>query len=79
VDCPRRRCRFWLNHNHVLGLWRNAEYGMVWINWILLMGQSKSGVDETKSRGRIALVDRRNEHSKMLMILFVRSFPSINV
>ncbi len=33
-------CKFWLNHNHVLGLARHADYGMVWINSIFLMGQS---------------------------------------
>jgi uncharacterized membrane protein len=33
-------CKFWLNHNHVLGLARHADYAMVWLNSIFLMGQS---------------------------------------
>jgi uncharacterized membrane protein len=33
-------CKFWLNHHHVLGMTRHADYGMVWINSIFLMGQS---------------------------------------
>src|SRR5262245_5126323 len=33
-------CKFWLNHHHVLGLARKADYGFVWINSIFLMGQS---------------------------------------
>jgi uncharacterized membrane protein len=33
-------CKFWLNHHHVLGMARHADYGMVWINSIFLMGQS---------------------------------------
>jgi len=33
-------CKFWLNHNHVLGLARHATYGMVWLNSIFLMFQS---------------------------------------
>jgi len=30
----------WLNHHHILGLARHADYGMVWLNSIFLMGQS---------------------------------------
>src|ERR1700730_13244663 len=33
-------CKFWLNHHHILGMARHADYGMVWINSIFLMGQS---------------------------------------
>jgi uncharacterized membrane protein len=33
-------CKFWLNHSHVLGLARHADYAMVWLNSIFLMGQS---------------------------------------
>jgi len=33
-------CKFWLNHHHVLGLARHANYGLVWLNSIFLMGQS---------------------------------------
>ncbi|MGA7490083.1 MAG: TMEM175 family protein [Xanthobacteraceae bacterium] len=33
-------CKFWLNHNHLLGLARHADYAMVWLNSIFLMGQS---------------------------------------
>ncbi|WP_051710760.1 TMEM175 family protein [Andreprevotia chitinilytica] len=33
-------CKFWLNHHHVLGLARHADYAMVWINAIFLMFQS---------------------------------------
>ncbi|HEY6993874.1 MAG TPA: TMEM175 family protein [Xanthobacteraceae bacterium] len=33
-------CKFWLNHHHVLGLARHADYAMVWLNSIFLMGQS---------------------------------------
>ena len=33
-------CKFWLNHHHVLGLARHADYGMVWLNSIFLMGQA---------------------------------------
>jgi TMEM175 potassium channel family protein len=33
-------CKFWLNHHHVLGLARHADYGMVWMNSIFLMFQS---------------------------------------
>ncbi|MFN8374651.1 MAG: TMEM175 family protein [Anaerolineae bacterium] len=32
--------KFWLNHHHVLGLARHADYGMVWLNSIFLMFQS---------------------------------------
>ena len=33
-------CKFWLNHHHVLGLARHADYAMVWLNSIFLLGQS---------------------------------------
>src|ERR671930_2133695 len=33
-------CKFWLNHHHILGLARHANYSMVWLNSIFLMGQS---------------------------------------
>jgi uncharacterized membrane protein len=33
-------CKFWLNHHHILGLARHADYGFVWLNSIFLMGQS---------------------------------------
>lgn len=33
-------CKFWLNHHHVLGLARHADYAVVWLNSIFLMGQS---------------------------------------
>jgi uncharacterized membrane protein len=33
-------CKFWLNHHHVLGLARHANYGFVWLNSIFLMSQS---------------------------------------
>lgn len=33
-------CKFWLNHNHVLGLARHADYALVWMNSIFLMLQS---------------------------------------
>lgn len=33
-------CKFWLNHHHILGLARNADYGMVWLNSLFLMFQS---------------------------------------
>jgi uncharacterized membrane protein len=33
-------CKFWLNHHHILGLARHADYGMVWLNSIFLMGQA---------------------------------------
>ena len=33
-------CKFWLNHHHVFGLARHADYGFVWLNSIFLMGQS---------------------------------------
>lgn len=33
-------CKFWLNHHHVLGLARHANYSMVWLNAIFLMFQS---------------------------------------
>lgn len=33
-------CKFWLNHHHILGLARHANYGLVWLNSLFLMGQS---------------------------------------
>ena len=33
-------CKFWLNHHHVLGLARHANYAMVWLNALFLMFQS---------------------------------------
>jgi uncharacterized membrane protein len=33
-------CKFWLNHHHILGFARHADYGMVWLNSIFLMFQS---------------------------------------
>ncbi len=33
-------CKFWLNHHHILGLARHANYGMAWLNSIFLMSQS---------------------------------------
>ena len=33
-------CKFWLNHHHVLGLARQSDYAMVWLNSIFLLGQS---------------------------------------
>jgi uncharacterized membrane protein len=33
-------CKFWLNHHHILGLARHADYGFVWLNSLFLMGQS---------------------------------------
>ncbi len=27
-------CKFWLNHHHILGLARHADYGMVWLTSI---------------------------------------------
>ena len=33
-------CKFWLNHHHLLGLARHANYGMMWLNSFFLLGQS---------------------------------------
>ncbi|PYV81919.1 MAG: hypothetical protein DMG05_29105, partial [Acidobacteria bacterium] len=33
-------CKFWLNHHHILGLARHANYSMVWLNSFFLMFQS---------------------------------------
>jgi uncharacterized membrane protein len=33
-------CKFWLNHHHVLAIARHANYALVWLNSIFLMGQS---------------------------------------
>ena len=32
-------CKFWLNHHHILGLARQADYGFGWLNSIFLLGQ----------------------------------------
>lgn len=33
-------CKFWLNHHHIFSLARQADYGLVWLNSIFLLGQS---------------------------------------
>jgi uncharacterized membrane protein len=33
-------CKFWLNHHHVIGIARSANYTLVWMNSIFLMFQS---------------------------------------
>jgi TMEM175 potassium channel family protein len=33
-------CKFWLNHHHLLSLARHANYGMMWLNSLFLLGQS---------------------------------------
>ena len=33
-------CKFWLNHHHLLGRARYANYGMAWLNSLFLMFQS---------------------------------------
>jgi uncharacterized membrane protein len=33
-------CKFWLNHHHLLGLARHANYALLWLKSIFLMGQS---------------------------------------
>jgi uncharacterized membrane protein len=33
-------CKFWLNHHHILGLASHANYAMVWLNSLFLLGQS---------------------------------------
>jgi len=33
-------CKFWLNHHHILDHARHANYAMVWLNSLFLMGQS---------------------------------------
>ena len=33
-------CKFWLNHHHLLTFARHANYGMIWLNSIFLMGQA---------------------------------------
>jgi uncharacterized membrane protein len=33
-------CKFWLNHHHILGLARHADYATVWLNSLFLLGQS---------------------------------------
>jgi TMEM175 potassium channel family protein len=33
-------CKFWLNHHHILGLARHANYALIWLNALFLLGQS---------------------------------------
>lgn len=33
-------CKFWLNHHHIIGLARHANYALIWLNSIFLMFQS---------------------------------------
>jgi TMEM175 potassium channel family protein len=33
-------CKFWLNHHHIFGLARHANYSLVWLNVVFLMCQS---------------------------------------
>lgn len=33
-------CKFWLNHHHIFGLARYANYSLVWLNVVFLMCQS---------------------------------------
>src|SRR5450432_774551 len=33
-------CKFWLNHHHLLNRARRADYAMLWLNSLFLMGQS---------------------------------------
>lgn len=33
-------CKFWLNHHYIFGLPRHADYALVWLNSIFLMGQA---------------------------------------
>ena len=33
-------CKFWLNHHQVFALARHADYAMVWLNSVFLMGQA---------------------------------------
>lgn len=33
-------CKFWLNHHYLLSLARHANYGMMWLNSLFLLGQS---------------------------------------
>lgn len=33
-------CKFWLNHNHVLGMASHADYGVIWLNSLFLMTQA---------------------------------------
>ena len=32
--------KFWVNHSHVLGLARRADYALMWLNLLFLMGQA---------------------------------------
>jgi uncharacterized membrane protein len=33
-------CKFWLNHQHIMGIARHADYTLMWLNALFLMGQS---------------------------------------
>ena len=33
-------CKFWLNHHHIFGLARHADYGLIWLNSFFLLFQS---------------------------------------
>jgi uncharacterized membrane protein len=33
-------CKFWLNHHHILGLARHANYALVWLHSLFLLLQS---------------------------------------
>ena len=33
-------CKFWLNHDHIIGQASHADYGLIWLNSIFLMFQS---------------------------------------
>jgi uncharacterized membrane protein len=33
-------CKFWFNHHHLLSLARHANFGMIWLNSLFLLGQS---------------------------------------
>lgn len=33
-------CKFWVNHHHVIGLARRANYTLMWLNALFLLGQS---------------------------------------
>jgi uncharacterized membrane protein len=33
-------CKFWLNHHHLLAMARHADYAMMWLNSLFLMGQA---------------------------------------
>ena len=33
-------CKFWVNHHHVIGLARHANYTLMWLNALFLLGQA---------------------------------------